>query len=198
MTIILPRLHRSAEYEMKPVYAGTETLQPATGGPRMPVDRPGDHWALEIDTGTLRTSCGQALMADIVRGRAQPVAIQIPEPGIDKGSPGDLKVDGAGQAGEFLNVRGGNPSVIIRKGWFISVYSGGHWYAHMVTQTTANDLAGSNTLSLWPMLRAPHADNDLVEVAKPMIEGLVVEGGDYGVRRPHIVRPGTILIEENQ
>lgn len=198
MTIILPRLHRSAEYEMKPVYAGTETLQPATGGPRMPVDRPGDHWALEIDTGTLRTSCGQALMADIVRGRAQPVAIPIPEPGIYKGAPGKLKVDGAGQTGEFLNVKGGTPAGIIFKGWFISIYSGGHWYAHMVTQTTANDIAGYNTLSLWPMLRAPHADNDAVEAVSPMIEGLVVEGGDYGVRRPYIVRPGTILIEENQ
>lgn len=198
MTIILPRLHRSAEYEMKPVYAGTETLQPATGGPRMPVDRPGDHWALEIDTGTLRTSCGQALMADIVRGRAQPVAIQIPEPGIDKGVPGKLKVDGAGQTGEYLNVKGGTRGALIRKGWFISIFSGGHWYAHMVTQTTANDGLGFNTLSLWPMLRAPHADNDEVEAISPMIEGLVIEGGDYGVRRPYIVRPGTILIEENQ
>lgn len=133
-----------------------------------------------------------------MRGRAQPVAIQIPEPGIDKGVPGKLKVDGADQTGEFLNVKGGTRGALIRKGWFISIFSGGHWYAHMVTQTTANDGLGFNTLSLWPMLRAPHADNDAVEAISPMIEGLVVEGGDYGVRRPYIVRPGTILIEENQ
>lgn len=198
MTIILPRLHRSAEYEMKPVYAGTETLQPATGGPRMPVDRPGDHWALEIDTGTLRTSCGQALMADIVRGRAQPVAIQIPEPGIDKGTPGTLMVDGAGQSGEMLALKGGTPRAILGKGWFISLFTAGHWFAHMITETVALDALGNGTVTIWPIIRAPHDNNDPVEVVSPMIEGLVVEGGDYGVRRPYIVRPGTILIEENQ
>lgn len=198
MTIILPRLHRSAEYEMKPVYAGTETLQPATGGPRMPVDRPGDHWALEIDIGTLRTTCGQALMADIVRGRSQPVAIQIPEPGIDKGAPGAVVIDGAGQSGEALDVKGGTPGAVLRKGWFISLFTAGHWFAHMVAETVVLDVAGKATVTVWPMLRTPHADNDPVAVVNPMIEGFVIEGGDYGVRRPYIVRPGTILIEENQ
>lgn len=198
MTITLSPLHRTALFKMRPVYSGTETLRPATGGPRMPVDRPGDHWAIEIDAPAFRASCGQAFMADIVRGRSQPLAIQIPEPGIDKGTPGAVVIDGDGQSGEVLAVKGGTPGAILGKGWFISLLTDGHWFAHMIAETVVLDVNGEASVTLWPMLRVPHADNDLVEIVKPMIEGFAVDGGEYDVGRPSIVRPDTVVIEESE
>ena len=39
------------------------------------------------------------------------------------------------------------------------------------------DAAGTLTLTLTPMLRTPLSDGDVVELARPMIEGLL-ESGD--------------------
>lgn len=196
MTIILPRLPRAAGYAIRPVRA-SEPQRSGTGGSLTPLNRSGDHWAIEVDAGKLALSCGRALLADIVRGVGERIRAPIPEPGIYKGAPGnDVRVKGAGQAGSALILDGLNPSALIRKGWFFTLVTAAGSTAHIVAETVAANSSGEATVTFWPMLWLEPADNDQIVMLNPYIEGLIVDGGDQASGRISAVTTDLFVVEE--
>lgn len=192
-TIVLPPLHRSARYAMRKVYAASDPGRPAFG-PSRPIDRPGDHWMIEVEAPAMATGCGLSFMADIVQG--QTTAIRIPEPGVDKGAIGSPTVEGAGQAGRSLAVSDLTPWSVVRKGWFLSVLTDGTHYAYQVSAEVVANEFGYAVLPIWPMLLVPHANNDAVAISEPWLQGPLTEGGSFDVSRPAAVRPSTFTIEQ--
>lgn len=176
MTIILPTMHRGAAYALKPVTA-SEVQRSGTGGSLTPLNRTGDHWALEVDVGVLATECGMELLADLVRGTAERIRVPIPQPGVDTGTPGAPAVKGAGQAGSSLILDGLTPQYVLKKGRFLTVETEDGSSAHAITAEVVADADGEVTVSFWPMLWLEPGDNDTVEIAEPYIEGLKVESG---------------------
>ena len=178
MTITLPRLHRNTAYVMKPVRRA-EVLRAASGGARLPISRPGDHWSAEVDVGVLSTVCGRELIADVLRGAGETVRVPIPQPGIDPGAPGSVRIKGAGQSGTEVEMDGFTPYFALRKGWFLTIETSGAERAYLVCEEVIADAAGEATVTLWPMLHVQPADNDTVEIAEPYLVGLIDEGGDH-------------------
>lgn len=195
MTIVLPRMPRNTAYTLRPVRQA-EVQRAAAGGARLPINRTGDHWSVEVDTGALGIVCARELLADILRGAGEMVRVYIPQPGIDTGAPGTPRVKGADQAGSSLIVDGLTPYFAVRKGWFVTVVTDGVGRPYLVTGVVIADNNGEATLPLWPMLHVQPADNDVVEIAEPFLDGLIVEGGDESSGLLPVGVPDSFLIEE--
>lgn len=99
------------------------------------------------------------------------VIVPFIQDGFDVGTPGEPVVDGDGQSGSILTVRGGTPNYGYRYGQAFSMIHEGRRYLHFVQATTLADSTGKATLPIFPMLRVIPDDGDVLEVAKPMIEG---------------------------
>jgi len=195
VTIILPRLPRGAGYSLRFVRS-SETQRAGTGGSITPLNRSGDHFAIEVDPGVLATACGRELLVDIARGVGERLRAPIPEPGVDKGSPGLPRVNGANQAGTSLILDGLTPHYVIRKGWFFTVETPDGPTAHLVAAEVIADAGGGATVTFWPSLWLAPADNDVVELSEPYIEGLIVEDGDQSSGLFAAVITDSFMIEE--
>lgn len=176
--IQLPPLPRETEYSPRPVREG-EPLRAATGGARLPINRGGDHWAMDISLPDMDAECGREIVADLLLGSGQTVRVYLPQSEIKTGAPGSPKVKGAGQFGSELDADGFTPYAVIRKGWWVTIETGGRGRLHLTQAEVIADAAGEATLSLWPSLRAP-ADNDDIEIIDPYIEGTLERGGEHG------------------
>lgn len=194
--IDLPELPRDASYSMRPVKAATSILRPAFGGPRLPLARKGDHWAIDVDVGGLDPVCGAALVADLVRASGEIVSLALPKVGDDVPLAADPAVYTGGQAGSLLTIDGLPVGYSVRKGRFFSVITGGRRYVYIVTGAVAADAAGRVTLPIWPMLRAVALNNDVVEFRQPRIEGFIEDGGAFDTGLLPIATPKAFTIEE--
>lgn len=196
MTIALPQLPRDASYSMRPIKGATSVLRPAFGGPRLPLARKGDHWAIDVEIGGLDPVCGAALVADLVRASGETVTLALPQLVVDPALVTDPAVYGGGQAGSLLTIDGLPIGYAVRKGRFFSVITGGRRYVYIVTAATVADGAGRATLAFWPMLRAGPADNDVVEFIAPRIEGFIDDGGTFDTGLLPIATLKSFSIEE--
>jgi hypothetical protein len=78
--------------------------------------------------------------------------------------------------GTTIPIKGLTSGYQIREGQFISVIHAGRRYVYMATaDVTANEGYGLD-VPIFPLLRTPLSINDVVEVARPMIEGFVSPG----------------------
>lgn len=182
MAITLQALPRETERDMR-VISSTTPARPAFGGPVQPMNRKGSRFALDITVPALALAgCGPELIADLVQGETESLAMPVPEAPSSVGW-GTPRVNGAGQAGLSLIVDGLPAGRTVPKGKFLSVITGGQRFVYLVrTATTANG-SGQVTLPIWPMLRRSPANNDVVELAQPMIEGFIPTGQEWSVRR---------------
>lgn len=90
--------------------------------------------------------------------------------GFKIGSPGSPVVAGGGQAGMVLSMRGFQPGYGVRFDQAFSLIHAGRRYLHF-TADAAIAVDGTLTLPIFPMLRVIPADGDVLEFAKPMIQG---------------------------
>ncbi|MBM3927311.1 MAG: hypothetical protein FJ335_02475 [Sphingomonadales bacterium] len=92
-------------------------------------------------------------------------------------------VDGAGQAGETLSVRGLSPRTAVREGYWASIEDAdGQHYLHNIGAGVMADADGKAVLDVSDtMLRRPFADGARVHLNVPMIEG-VITGDDVAWR----------------
>lgn len=99
------------------------------------------------------------------------VVMNIPQPGLDTGAPGVPLVAGAGQTGTTLNLDGLTPYYVLRRRQWLSIITGGTRYAYRVKTEVAANGSGVVAVVLTTMLRTSPADNDVVEIGEPKIEG---------------------------
>jgi len=99
------------------------------------------------------------------------VVMSIYQPGLDTGAPGNPLIDGAGQAGSLPVFKGLTPFYAMRKNQWVSVKTGGVWYAYRAKFETVADENGRLVLPIRTLLRTSPANNDEVEIGDPKIEG---------------------------
>lgn len=119
----------------------------------------------------MRYADAMAWVSALVAGDAEVVRLAVPQPGFDTGEPGSPRVNGAGQLGQTLNMDGFS-TYTARDGQFFSIAHATGRHLHMVRLDHAA-VAGSMALTFRPMLRKSPADNTVVELASPMIEGFL-------------------------
>ena len=104
------------------------------------------------------------------------VVLPIHEPGLVKPNYGTPMVKGAGQSGSALDADGVQNNQIIKGKW-LSIITAGRRYLYHV-RSSVTPVGGEVELPLRPLLRASPADNDVIELATPKIEGFpAFEGG---------------------
>lgn len=149
-------------------------LTPALGGPVQRVNRMGSRFRISVSMPPMRgDKLGRQWIARLIKGKSQGARMPFPMQGFNPGLPGNVQVDGAGQAGTSLAVKGATPNYTFREGQFFSTETGGQHYLAMVAEEVIADATGYAVLTVEPMLRVPPADGDACHFGKPMIEGFI-------------------------
>ena len=148
----------------------------ALGGPPLPIARMGDRFAIDVRTTQLRQDAeSRLLIAALTEATTADarIAIKLPNLPVLSGVSSAV-VDGAGQAGMQLKMRGLSSGAVIPRGYFFSILHGGAYFVHMAAANVTAGSDGKVTLPIWPMLRFITVDSEPCAVATPMIEGQLV------------------------
>jgi len=179
MPVLLPTIRPPKTANMRPLDFGA--WQTPTGpGAAQRLERLGSRFALDIVTGQLRWVVDRRpWISALLRGVSDTVVYPIPQPGLIIGLPGDVRVNGAGQAGQTIVLDGFTPGYIAQEGQFFSILSGGQRFVYAVTIPVMADGAGNAAVEIWPPLRRSPLNDAPCEFAIPMIEG-ALSGNEKG------------------
>ncbi len=149
------------------------TLTPSLGGPVQRVNRTGARFRIMVTLPPMNVADGRKWIARLVRGKFEGARMPYPLLGFNPGSPGEVRINGVGQAGSMLIVDGATPNYVFREGQPFSIETAGKHHLYLIAAETIADSTGHASLPITPMLRRPHGDNDLCYFGKPMIEGFI-------------------------
>lgn len=166
------------------------------GGSAQRVNRLGSRWRCEIELPPMTPADARIWAAALSRGLREGVSWAVRQVGTPNGSPGPVLVAGAGQAGASLAVDGGTRGYVARAGQWCSIQTGGRRYLHQIAAPVQFSSSGTATLELEPLLRRSPADNAAVELAAPVIEGLLDGPPGWTIDAGRLVRGLTFAIEE--
>ena len=153
-------------------------MRPALGGAVTRVNRLGNRYAADVSLPPLELDRGRLFVSRLIRARTEGLRMEIPLTLGQQGIPGTgVTVDGAVTGGTSLPVKGVNPGWVAKEGYWLSVVKSGQHYAHNVCALATADGTGDVTLTIEPALRVALSDGDVVNLARPMIEGFVEGDG---------------------
>lgn len=151
----------------------------ATGGAALRIDRNGNRYKVAMTMPVSMGLTGQQIVSRLTQGKTKGLKVEYPLQGVDQGAPGSPVVDGAGQAGAAINLRGMTPGYVAQEGYWLTIHdASGQGYLHQVAaQSPAVGGDGKVRLDIIPALRIDFADGATVEMVAPTIEGLA-EGSE--------------------
>lgn len=154
-------------------------LVPSYGGEEQQIIRPGSRFGVEITLPRKRYAAIGAAgvmqwISRLNQAKHGEALFRVPQPGLVIPAAGVPRVNGAGQSGITLNCDGFNAGYAWREGQFISILHAGNHYVHQFAADGAANGAGVAVLPLFPMLRVEPADNSLIFIEAPMIQGKIL------------------------
>jgi len=148
-------------------------ITPPLGGPAQRLNRLGSRFAIDVQAATSSSvEAGRILVARLMTGMTQGVLLRFPQDLKPCTSP-DPVVDGAGQAGMTLNLRGWQAQAWAKEGQFFSLVHAGRRYVHFITAQAIAGADGTMAAAIYPPMRVTPADGDVCEFGEPMIEGFL-------------------------
>lgn len=157
-----------------PSFMDWGTIQrPSTGAALLRVDRLGSRYKVRLSFPPfMDPDHGRIIVSRLIRAKRMGLRVEYP---LTFRQPlQDAVVDGAGQAGTTLSVRGLHPGMVIREGFWLNVVrSTGQHFLHNVAGELSVGADGRAAVPLSEMLRHPFADGDKVKFVRPMVEGIV-------------------------
>lgn len=186
MTITLPTSPRAASAKPRLVANAVQT-QPIAGGVVQRKLRLGTRWALDVILPPMTYQTAMAWTADLAASEAAEVLLLWPQPPEVVGVIGAPVVNGAGQSGSNLAVRGASAGYAYKKGLFFSLIEGGRRYLHQIVADVIANGAGAANLTLSPMLRVSPSDGALMEFYEPKIQGWAQVAPGWDIDTAHIV-----------
>lgn len=183
-SITLPSTPGAASAAMRFV-SKHNTLKSLFGGTNQVIQRMGSKWAIDIRMPPMTYDVARVWIARLTHGAVEPVLVPVPQY-MAVGEPGAPRVDGSGQAGTFLNLKGFAPGYEMQEGQFFTVVTPGgadgpDRCLYQVLEPVTADAAGKMRLHFNPMLRRQAPDNAVVEVAVPVIEGFVQTAQEWSI-----------------
>lgn len=177
-------------------FGGTSTS--SLGGSAQRINRLGNRWKVGVTMPPLTEAQAREWASALTRGLRQGVAWKLSQPGFVTGSPGTPLVAGASQLGDTLNLDGLNAGYVIRAGQWLSILTGGQRYLYQSVNNVRVPSTGIVALEIEPSLRVSPADNDPVEFAAPLIEGLLEAAPGWRIDTDHIARGFSFVIAETR
>lgn len=143
---------------------------PPFGGGRTRSARLGSRWAFDITYPVM--SYAESLAFTDLEEEVGVIRVPLVQPGIDmSGAGASPLVDGGGQLGNALQVKGLNNGVTIPKGVWMTVEIAGQGFTYRVRQAVT--VSGSTALiPVRPLIRRSPPNNAVVKLADPYVEGL--------------------------
>lgn len=172
------------------------TLQGPLGGAAQRVNRLGNRWKATVTMPALTPVQAREWTAALVQGLRLGVLWRIRQVGTPTGGAGSPLVAGAGQAGFALDIDGMTAGYAWRAGQFISLLLSGRRYVHQLSAAGRAAGAGTAELPLEPALRVTPADNAVVEIGKPYIEGLLEDVPAWSLDVDRLARGFSFTITE--
>lgn len=147
------------------------------GASALRVNRLGSHYRIALTLPPLDDDAGARIVVSrLIRAKREGLRVPYPLLSVDQSACGSaVVVDGAGQVGGVLRVRGLPAGVAVREGFWLSVQSSaGQHYLHNHGGDVVADASGRAGLLVGDtMLRRSFADGAKVHLVTPMIEGLI-------------------------
>lgn len=190
MSILLPSgdvLDHTPECVPKP-----QDSRSAAGGNLQQYVSAGRHWRFSVRLRRL-TIARLAAWSELDRP-GEIFTWPIDQNDLQAAGEGSPRVNGIGQLGTTLNADGITNGYVINKGAFVSVISNARRYLYRVTASVTADGSGEAALSVFPPLRVPPGDNDVIEIAAPKVDGYVTFEGFTQVWNGAL--PSSFIIEE--
>lgn len=176
MSVELPARPASRRMGIRMIdYGGT--LTPGLGGPTQRINRNGNRFAISVQLPPMNADDARGWLAALNAGVEEGVIFRFRQVDLYAGSPGNVVVDGGGQAGKTLAVRGCNPNYPFRRGQFFNLVQGGRRYLQQVFTPLAAGSDGKAQLSIRPALRVEPGDGAALIIGQPVIEGLLEGNG---------------------
>lgn len=172
------------------------TQQGALGGSAQRINRLGARWRCEVQLPAMTPADARIWAAALARGLREGVSFKIRQVSTPTGAPGAVLVAGAGQAGAELDVDGATAGYVAKAGQWASINTGGRRYLHQIADSVQFSGTGTATLQIEPLLRVIPADNAPVELAAPVIEGLLQTAPGWTIDAGRLVRGFSFAIEE--
>jgi hypothetical protein len=150
------------------------------GGADLQIPRMGDRFVVDVSTSQLRQDPeSRHLIALLMEATTADARIELRLPNRPQPIGSGIAVDGAGQTGSTLNLRGLFRQTEIVHGRFFSVVHGGVHFVYMTRGRVVAGADGKAAVPIWPMLRFITVDGEEAAFDQPMIEGQLV-GFDKG------------------
>lgn len=156
------------------------TLRPPLGGEVGRYGRAGGRYRVEITYPPMTGDTARRFISRLLEAKRKG-KLRVPFPLLDvpQGSPGSPVVDGAGQSGTTLNVRGCTAGYTFKEGYWVSILDANDRpYLHNIRAVATASALGAVALTVEPPLRTSFADGATVLVSKPVIEGFI-DGGEW-------------------
>lgn len=161
------------------------------------IDRPGTHYRAEFTFPVMRPGEAMALRSRLAEAKSAGIRVTWPLIDQDQGGFGAALVDGTGSAGTSLLVKGMTAGAFLREGlWLNVIDAAGVHFLHDVRTPVRVGSDGRAPLRVWPPLRTALANNAVVKIAKPMIEGVMLSELDWDVPVNRMFVPPSLVIEE--
>jgi hypothetical protein len=136
------------------------------------IDRKGSRYKIAFSYGPFSAAAGNIMVARLIA--AKQAGLRVPYPlQISQGSPGTPLLNGAVTTGRIINIDGLTPGYVCSEGFWLSLVKDGRHYLHSVGIGGTANGSGQLQIELNELLRDPFPDNAAVNLAEPMVEGIV-------------------------
>lgn len=154
-------------------------LTPFLGGPEQRINRLGTRFGLRVTLPAMPTrDLALTVQSRLLQARFDRLRMAWPQPDFDVGLPGAPRIAAAVTAGMSVPLKGMTPGYAVKEGQMLSAVRGGRRFMHMFAADGLVGVDGTLQATIWPMIRASLITNDVIELAPPMIEGLVSPGDE--------------------
>lgn len=170
-SILLPRKPGLSNAKIRLLDWGGRLI-PWGGGVTQNLLRLGTRSGVEYRLPRMRSEpAGRIWGMKLREGKLNGVIVPFIQDGFRVGAPGIPSVDGAGQAGSLLAIKGFSSKYGIRYGQAFNLFHAGRRYIHFAAQDAVAEADGRILLPIFPMLRVIPADGATLDFADPMLEG---------------------------
>lgn len=173
-------------------------LRGALGGADQKINRLGARWQAEIELPVMSLADARTWAAALASAQFDGASWRIDQLGLSTGTPGTPLVNGGAQAGRSLTIDGLTAGYRISAGQWLSILTGGQRYLYQASAAVIANASGQATVPLSTALRVQPADNDPVELALPVMEGLLDAAPGWSLDPDWLARGFTFVVAETR
>lgn len=172
-------------------------LRPSTGAAALRINRAGSRYRVALTFPPMRPDVARVFNSRFQQAKREGLRVEYPLLGHSQSGCGSPVVDGTNPTGTTLPVRGLTPGYAVKEGFPLTLLdASGQGYLYFTTNAVRADASGEAIIGLSVPIRAPHPDGSTILLARPTIEGLLVDDVTWSLNVDRLIRGGTITIEE--